>query len=329
MANHQARAVRDTARGLLLYAPIVRHGDFHHAIAYLVRRLDENTSPENFLHDIFSIKEGNAAWERQKGCFLAACARKDGISAEPARVQDRGRESYGVPGGEEPFRNAADTDWSLRVNCEWIRGKVEELAETDVADVPLVIAGGEERGDGEAEVADPSRPGKVAYKHALAGAGQIERALACAEEARAEWIGRGFQGRAALLRAAVAEIAKVRGDAVAVMVMDAGKSVMEGDAEVSEAMDFANYYSRRIEADGAELEPFGTVVVTPPWNFPFAIPCGGVLAPLVAGNTVILKPAPETVLTAWVMVRALWRRVFRGRFCSSCRARTMISGARW
>ncbi|RYD49837.1 MAG: aldehyde dehydrogenase family protein, partial [Verrucomicrobiaceae bacterium] len=51
---------------------------------------------------------------------------------------------------------------------------------------------------------------------------------------------------------------------------------------------------------------FGMVLITPPWNFPFAIPCGGILAALVAGNTVILKPAPETVLTAWVMVNALW-----------------------
>ena len=91
------------------------------------------------------------------------------------------------------------------------------------------------------------------------------------------------------------------------MVMDAGKAVAEADAEISEAIDFANYYARRIQTDGARLVPFGTVLVTPPWNFPYAIPCGGVLAALVAGNTVILKPAPESILTAWVMVRALWR----------------------
>src|SRR5690606_23303760 len=67
------------------------------------------------------------------------------------------------------------------------------------------------------------------------------------------------------------------------------------------------YYARSIQCDGAEQEPFGTVLVTPPWNFPYAIPCGSVLAALVAGNTVILKPAPETVLTGWVMAQALWR----------------------
>ena len=81
MANHQARAVREAASDLLLYAPIVLHDDFHTAIAYLVRRLDENTSKENFLHDIFAIEEGNAAWRIRRSASSpparkrTACAR--------------------------------------------------------------------------------------------------------------------------------------------------------------------------------------------------------------------------------------------------------------
>ena len=61
MANHQARAVRDAVDGLLLYAPVVKKEDFHSAIAYLVRRLDENTSEGNFLHDLFGMKPGDVA----------------------------------------------------------------------------------------------------------------------------------------------------------------------------------------------------------------------------------------------------------------------------
>ena len=93
MANHQARAVRDAASDLLLYAPIVRRDDFPSAIAYLVRRIDENTSEGNFLHDVFAIKEGNPAWEDQKKRFLAACARKDDIASEKARNQVRNKET--------------------------------------------------------------------------------------------------------------------------------------------------------------------------------------------------------------------------------------------
>ena len=94
------------------------------------------------------------------------------------------------------------------------------------------------------------------------------------------------------------------------MLADAGKSVVEGDTEVSEAIDFAEYYSRSLDTegwtDGTTSQPVGVVVVTPPWNFPYAIPAGGCLAALMAGNTVILKPAPETVLTAWHLVCQLW-----------------------
>ena len=307
MANHQARAVRDAAGGLVSYAPIVLRHDFHSAIAYLVRRLDENTHEENFLHDIFMIEEGNEVWEKQKERFLAACARKDSITAGSARTQDRAKEIHTALAKDAPFHNAPDTDWSLPQNSAWIREKVEARHHSTVAHIPLVIAGKEQDGETQDSAEDPSQPGKTSYTHAMAGAAQIEEALVCAVDARAGWVEIGFEKRAEILRNVAVEIAKTRGEAIATMVMDAGKSVMEGDAEISEAIDFANYYARSIENDGALHDPLGTVLVTPPWNFPYAIPCGSVLAALVAGNTVILKPAPETVLTGWIMAQALWR----------------------
>jgi RHH-type transcriptional regulator, proline utilization regulon repressor / proline dehydrogenase / delta 1-pyrroline-5-carboxylate dehydrogenase len=307
MANHQARVLRAAAGDLLLYAPVVRRNDFHSAMAYLVRRLDENTAEENFLHDLFGMQEGDAAWEDQKQRFLAACVRKDEVAAGPRRTQDRAREMHEALPEGVPFRNAPDTDWSLAPNVRWIRRRVEELRDQQLAPVPLVIAGEEEDGEFTAGACDPSRPGRVAYRYALAGPRQVERALAAAVVARGAWSGAGFAKRAGLLRRAAAEMSADRGGAIATMVLDAGKAVTEADGEVSEAIDFANYYASSIRGDGAVLEPLGTVVVTPPWNFPYAIPCSGVLAALVAGNTVILKPAPETVLTAWTMMRALWR----------------------
>ncbi len=307
MANHQLRVVKDVAGGMVSYAPIVLRDDFHSAIAYLVRRLDENTHEENFLHDIFTIEEGNAVWEKQKQRFLAACARKDSISAEPARTQNRAAETHAAASAKAPFHNAPDTDWSLPANTAWIREKVDSLHESSIDPIPLVISGQEEAGATTDTAEDPSQPGKTSYSHAMAGADQIERALICAVDSRSAWIETGFEKRAEILRNVAVEIAKTRGEAIATMVMDAGKSVMEGDAEISEAIDFANYYARSMDTDGSAQEPFGTVLVTPPWNFPYAIPCGSVLAALVAGNTVILKPAPETVLTGWIMAQALWR----------------------
>lgn len=310
MANHQARVVNEAAGGLLLYAPVVSRDDFHSAIAYLVRRLDENTSEENFLHDLFGMEPGDASWISQSERFLRACARKDTVMARPRRTQNRATEHAELLPAGTPFHNEVDTDWSLPQNAGWIRAKVEAMKSAPPVRIPLCIAGREETGETEGIGRDPSRPGVETYRYALAGADQVERALQTAVAARAGWQALGFDGRAALLRKAAASLANRRGDIVATMVLDGGKAVFEGDVEVSEAIDFANYYADGFSDpaffDGSDFEPFGTVVVTPPWNFPFAIPCGGVLSALMAGNTVILKPASATTLTGWVLANCLW-----------------------
>ncbi|WP_423231862.1 aldehyde dehydrogenase family protein [Akkermansia sp. JRP_AM1] len=95
------------------------------------------------------------------------------------------------------------------------------------------------------------------------------------------------------------------------MVRDAGKVPTEADVEVSEAIDFCRYYAEGLDRDGmndgVEMTPLGTVCVMSPWNFPFAIPTGGVAAALMAGNTVVFKPSELAVYTAWQIVQAFWR----------------------
>src|SRR6266850_2778378 len=93
MANHQARAVQARAGGLLLYAPVVRAEDFHSAIAYLVRRLDENTAPDNFLRHVFGLEPGSPDWDLERDRFLQAFERLDDLSDAPRRTQDRAAET--------------------------------------------------------------------------------------------------------------------------------------------------------------------------------------------------------------------------------------------
>ncbi|BDS08584.1 proline dehydrogenase [Oceaniferula spumae] len=309
MANHQARAVRDAVNGLLLYAPVVRKEDFHSAIAYLVRRLDENTSEENFLHDLFGMKVGSESWKKQKQMFLTACRRRDEVSALPNRKQDRTTETHELD-LEKPFHNEADTDWSLRHNMRWILQEIENFKNSNIDTIPVQIAG-ETQVTNHLEIGrDPSRPGVEAYQYSLTDAAGVDKALQCAVEAQPAWEARGIEERKVICKQVAVELAKVRGHCIATMVLDGGKAAAEADAEFSEAIDFATYYADSLNDagffDGTTMKARGTIVVTPPWNFPFAIPCGGILAGLMAGNTVIIKPAPETVLTAWEMVKVLW-----------------------
>jgi RHH-type proline utilization regulon transcriptional repressor/proline dehydrogenase/delta 1-pyrroline-5-carboxylate dehydrogenase len=123
MANHQARVVQARAGGLLLYAPVVRAEDFHSAIAYLVRRLDENTAPDNFLRHVFGLEPGSPDWDLERDRFLGAFDLVDGLSDAPGRTQDRGAEAVSKPAegdGSAPFVNEPDTDWAVAANREWI-----------------------------------------------------------------------------------------------------------------------------------------------------------------------------------------------------------------
>ncbi len=307
MANHQARAVQAEADGLLLYAPVVKTADFHSAIAYLVRRLDENTAPENFLHDLFGMEPGSEEWQKQREQFLHACSLMEKAKAVPNRTQNRlGEQPQPHPG----FHNEPDTDWALPANQRWIADIADEWRQKAIEPIPLQVAGEfvhtDEMGDG----IDPSRPDAVSFRYSLATPELVERALATGVEAQKSWGNRSVSERKTILLAVADELARRRGDLIGAMLREASKTPSEGDPEVSEGIDFALYYARSLDklADQPDVTfaPLGVVVVTPPWNFPFAIPAGGVLAALMAGNSVIFKPAPEAVLTGWQIAQALW-----------------------
>ena len=311
MANHQARVVVDAAGGLLLYAPVVLKKDFHSAIAYLVRRLDENTSPENFLHDLFGMTPGSASWEAQKNRFLKACAEKDSVKFGPNRVQNRAEETRPVRKFGDEFDNEPDTDWSLPHNVEWIRAKIKAESEKGALEIPLIIDNNEQTTNLWGIGRDPSRDGLEIYKFAYADYAMVELALSSAEKARESWAAKSVSDRAGILLKVAALLSESRGDLIAGMVRDAGKAPFEGDVEVSEAIDFCQYYADGLSRpgfdDGVELTPLGTLCVMPPWNFPCAIPVGGLAAALMAGNTVIFKPSPQAVYTAWLLAEIFWK----------------------
>ncbi|HAZ66764.1 MAG TPA: proline dehydrogenase, partial [Opitutae bacterium] len=306
MAPHQAEAVRRRAGSLLLYAPVVPREDFGSAVAYLIRRLDENTSDGNFLRDLFALEPGTPAWTRQREAFLTAVRAAEKVSVGPRRTQNRGLARIGTVDTGDTFHNAADTDWTLPANRQWAAKHLADIS-TKKIEVLLQIAG-DEADNGLTGIGhDPSRPGVVAYRYAVATGTDVERALVAGVVA----VGKlsSDELRTALCRAAEV-LEKRRGEIIAAMVLDGGKTAGEADAELSEAVDFAAYYARIFDDKaawrGACHKPLGLVTVTPPWNFPFAIPLGGVAAALRGGNAVILKPAPEAVLCGRLVCEIFW-----------------------
>ncbi len=312
MANGEALEVSARTGGLILYTPTVLDKEFESAVAYLVRRLDENTAPGSFLGALFGLQQGSPQWNAQREAFLNACRRAcdPDLSDKPNRTQNRLTESPGARSADEPFANEPDTDFSLSEDRQWVEQIVEQRRQTPVEPIALEIAGKHVERPYSGRGRDPSRPGVQAYQYAQGTLEDVDAALTAAVAAQPPWEAMGVAGRKRILREVAAVFARQRGMTIGGMMLDAGKAITEGDVEVSEATDFANYYSQSLDdpglSDGTGFRARGVVVVTPPWNFPYAIPAGGCLAALMAGNAVILKPSRESVLTAYILATQLW-----------------------
>ncbi len=286
MAAQQAEVVRRDVGQLLLYTPVVRPEEFDVAISYLVRRLEENASSENFMSAIFDLNDSQFLFDREKARFERSLEKVTSEIPAPKRQQNRSEETVdNVYSPGEVFENTPDTDTSLAHNREW--GK-------------QILA--------RAENSDLGR--ELVEKSVLTSEDQVLDAVARAKKAGREWGSRPAHERAEILRKAGRVLGAKRAELLEVMASEAGKLLDQGDPEVSEAIDFANYYAGLAEAlekvDGAQYHPSQVTMVTPPWNFPVAIPTGSTLAALAAGSAVLFKPAGESKRCGAVIADALW-----------------------
>jgi RHH-type transcriptional regulator, proline utilization regulon repressor / proline dehydrogenase / delta 1-pyrroline-5-carboxylate dehydrogenase len=274
MAPALARTARRHAGHLLLYTPIVRDDEYEASLAYLARRLDENASPENFLHALLTASTGRDVIDGEAARFRRSVVDRHAVATTPRRTMDRTAAApptdptaLAAPSG---FVNEPDTDFTIAVNRDWVRAALADYRQTEPPAIATTTA-------------------------------DIDAAVARAVRGASDWAATTVAMRRAVLAAAADVAAAERGSTIALMSHTAAKTVREGDVEVSEAIDFARYAAAtaglldELAADGLDVAPAGVVLVAAPWNFPYAIPWGGVVGALAAGNAVLLKPAPEAV----------------------------------
>jgi len=309
MADHIRRVVQKLTGDILLYCPVATKKDFQHAIAYLIRRLDENTGPENFLRHIFGLKPGTSSWDDQVALFKRSCDNIEEVADQPRKHQDRNI----LPEKQDsnlPFENESNTDFSLPQNRKWAEGIIQEYSNHPSENIPLVINGQEIGSNFDGVGINPSNPKDPAYRYALATPEDVENTIKIAKEAENGWKSRSIEEKSDLFAKAAQILRERRREFLGIMMVDGGKILTESDPEISEGIDFLEYYRHEItnlyKHEDLKWEAKGTTLVTPPWNFPFAIPLGGIAAALIAGNCVIFKPAPEAVLVGWHAVNALW-----------------------
>ena len=313
MANYLPRVLKSINKQIILYTPVVSDKNFLNAVSYLVRRLDENTGKDNFLSYSFNLQYGSQTWEFLKNQFEEAYNRKDEVKIIPKRTQDR-KVKVLFSASSTEFVNEPDTNFDLIPNKEWasyIRNKWMKAKEDIPYEIPVQLGNKLINTEKQLPYFDHCQQDDVCVcKVHLAGLQHVQQIVKIAESDPAKWSNLPFDQIKEILHRTAVSLANKRGDLIGCMAAITGKTFYEGDVEVSEAIDFCRYYPLSLEKFTAletlTISPKGVVLVIPPWNFPTAIPVGGVAAALAGGNRVILKPATVAFPIAYEFAQCFW-----------------------
>ena len=287
MAQPLVRALTERGERVRIYMPF---GELIPGMAYLVRRLLENTSNESFLRRGFAEHES-----------------PDALLADPEQIR-----VAPPPRVPQDFESEPHADFTRAAVRDDFAAALAAVRSRLGGDHPLVIDG---RRVPTAEFivsVNPSRAGEVVGRVADAGAAEVDRAVAAAARAFPAWRDAGAEARAEALGRVAVGLRERRYELAAWIVYEAGKPWAEADSDVAEAIDFVEYYRaqarqlqrpltlgrRRGEVNHYTREGRGVVGVIAPWNFPLAILTGMTSAALATGNTVVMKPAEQTPVIA-------------------------------
>jgi RHH-type proline utilization regulon transcriptional repressor/proline dehydrogenase/delta 1-pyrroline-5-carboxylate dehydrogenase len=285
-----------------VYAPVGSHRDL---LAYLVRRLLENGANSSFVSIAADPSVPVAEILRRPQQWISDPAR-----ARHSRIP-LPKDLYGPA-----RRNSAGVEFGDRAGLEVLLADIDRATPRGAEAVPLVD-GGPHAGVRRAVISpiDGSALGHVAE----ADADTAAAALAAAAAGSPAWSSTPIEHRAAALEQAADALEQNRGRLIALLQVEGGKTLDDALAEVREAVDLCRYYAAEArhalgavrlpgptgETNALSYRGRGAFVCISPWNFPLAIFLGQVSAALVAGNTVVAKPAEQTPLVAAAAVRIL------------------------
>ena len=304
MATGQAEAVKRDVGSLLLYTPVVHPGEFDVAISYLIRRLEEGASTENFMSAVFELNDNQQLFDREKQRYLdslddLAAITADGDVADysvpkPSRLQDR--REYDAAGADARVESA--------------RPAVSKPSRTRLTPTPTCRATACGDAPSQTGWSHPISERRSSQRRASKTRLPCSRSSSAASRRRPAGRHSASTSAPAILHRAGEGLEARRAELLEVMGSECGKTLDQGDTEVSEAIDFAHYYAglgQEVEkADGATFVQQKLIAVIPPWNFPTAIPAGGVLSSLAAGSAVVFKPASASARTGAIVADVLW-----------------------
>src|ERR1051325_10269137 len=289
------------------YSPV---GELLPGMAYLVRRLLENTSNEGFLKAKFSDKVSTAQLLRDPNSIITTKRVAPPGEVSPAVLphSSNGATLETLPG--DTYENAPLVNFVHQSNRDKMREAIEGVRGRLGRQYPLVIDGQKISTGDFIDSINPSSPKPVVGAVAEAGIPEAEAAVGAGLKAFEHWRRVSVEDRAAILERMASIMDRRRFELCAVEVFEVGKAWPEADGDIREAIDFLLFYAQQMRLRGRprltqhvpgeenyqHYWPRGVALVVAPWNFPMAILTGMVSAALVTGNTVIMKPADQAAV---------------------------------
>src|SRR5579884_404115 len=217
------------------------------------------------------------------------------------------------------FRNEPLTDFTRDDNARRMRAAIEKVRGQLGREYDLIIGGKHVKTTDKIKSLNPSKPSEIVGIHQKAGKEHVEPAMTAALKAFESWSRTSVEERAGLLFRVADTMRQRKMEYMAWLVFEVSKNWAEADADISETIDFCEFYAREAlrlskaqtpiqlpgEHDTLHYIPLGVGAVIPPWNFPCAIMAGMTLASIVCGNTVILKPSSDSPTIAAKFVELL------------------------
>ncbi len=257
-----------------------------------MRRLLENGANSSFVNQIV---DEHVSVDALLKCPLDAAAETGG---KPNAILPLPRHLYGGA-----RLNSQGFDLSNETVLNDLQAAMNKAAEKDYQAKSLVV--GRIKNETAHEVRNPANHDDVVGQAAFVQAAEVDKIVANAKKAEAEWAQKQPAQRAEILRNIADLYERYAPELMMLAVREAGKTLNNAIAEVREAVDFCRYYADECETTCAERQALGTLVAISPWNFPLAIFTGEVVAALAVGNTVIAKPAEQTSLIAYRAVQLM------------------------
>src|SRR6266496_585990 len=313
MAGPIKRALVEMGYRIREYCPI---GELLPGMAYLVRRLLENTSNEGFLRAKFAENVPAKELLRDPRDLIKPSVGGIGDPGGPTRSNQKNGASLHVTAGDS-FRNAPLVSFIYKDSQDKMQSALREARKRFGEKHPLYIGGEKIWTDNLTPSVNPAAPTEIVGYGTEAGVDEAERAVKAARAAFEKWRWTPFEERAQLLERAAAILERRRYELSAVEVFEVGKPWSEADADLREAIDFCRFYAQQMrrlgrpkltqQVPGEESYyhywPRGVAFVIAPWNFPMAILCGMASAGVVTGNTVIMKPSEQSIVSGVMLMQ--------------------------